>query len=118
MFIPQTSKDTIRRLLGYPVQGRLGLVLPQLNEDYPQDSIDRISEILIETQDIDAQRKDSRSQSMATEVDDIKVSFPQHLKYLRSERQVLIRELCAIVDLKPFADNQGASSNTVAIQYQ
>jgi hypothetical protein len=108
--LTQTTKDTVRRLLGYPVTERLGQILPQLNETYPQDSVDRISSILGEIVTIDSLRQESRRDSMALQIEEVKVSFNQHLNYLRSERQSLISELCQIVDLKTYPSMKGAGN--------
>jgi hypothetical protein len=117
--LTQPTKDTVRRLLGYPVTERLGQILPQLNESYPQDSIDRISSILGEIVNIDSLRQDSRRDSMALQIEEVKVSFNQHLNYLRSERESLIRELCQIVDLKPYPSMKGSgNSGGYLVHYQ
>jgi hypothetical protein len=108
----QTQQDQIRQVLGYPPQ-RFGLILPDINLDFPQTYVDRGTEILAELDDINNRLKSARANNMALELDGIKVDYLQHRRLLKADYSALLIELSDLTNTPIFS-----SGCRPLIQYQ
>ncbi|MBD1918364.1 MULTISPECIES: hypothetical protein [Cyanophyceae] len=124
---PSVIEDIFIRL-GYPSDGVIllqtgyasdGLLLlkRRLEEEYSQATIDRVSVIFDELDEIDEQKKEARQSSMAGSTSHTKLNWKLHLQHLNCDGHTLLEELARRVNL-PIYWSKYSPAKRHTTQYQ
>lgn len=108
VLLTDAQKDKVQLLTGHSYFTTL--TLQQLSNYYNQVAVDRVDEIILELADIDTQLKELRPDSLALEVQNMKLSFPQQRAILKQDGSNLLMELCQILAITPVYNKYKSSS--------
>lgn len=108
MELTQLQKDQVEFLLGYVNFPHL--VSQRLAEPYKQVKVDRLDAIVIELADIDTQLRDLRPDSLAIEVQGMKLNFNQQRAILKQDGSQLLRELAQLMAISIVYNKYASSS--------
>lgn len=96
------QQEELRVILGYASTPHL--LTTELSESRQQAVIDQAIALMAELSDpstgVDAQLKAARSDSMATAVGQLHLSYSQHVTHLKSEGSRLLKELSFVLGVK------------------
>ncbi|MBE9110301.1 hypothetical protein IQ273_12850 [Nodosilinea sp. LEGE 07298] len=110
------SDGVILLPIGYASDGLL-LLKRRLEEDYSQATIDRVSIIFDELDEIDGQKKEARQSSMAGSTSHTKLNWKLHLQHLNRDGHTLLEEVARRVNVPIYwSKYKPASKHTTAYQ--
>ncbi|HEY9629367.1 MAG TPA: hypothetical protein V6C84_18850 [Coleofasciculaceae cyanobacterium] len=106
--LTQTQIDKIQVLAGYSAYPIL--VVQQLAGPYVQVAVDRVDAIILELADIDTQLRDLRPDSLAIEVQGMKLNFNQQRAILKQDGSQLLKELAQLMAISIVYNKYASSS--------
>lgn len=107
--LTQQEQNQVKALLGYAAAPNL--LVNELREDEPEETLIQVREILSNllskdaaSPGIDLQLANARSDSMAQGVGNLKLSYSQHVKHLKSEGSRYLQELSNLLGVEVIYD--------------
>lgn len=107
----QDQQDQLRAVLGYASAS--SILTTELPQERSQPVIDRAIAILAELADIDQKLVEARADSMAKEVGQLKLSYSQHVRHLKSEGNRTLKELSNLLGIEVVYSKYGGSCSTM-----
>jgi hypothetical protein len=112
MLFTEVQRGEILILLGYGVSpsSQLQLLINHLSEPFPDYIVQRVQTLVQDATEIDEQLNVARADSMALEIDTLKIDYMAHVRHLKSEGSRLLRQLEALVGIELNFDRYSGTS--------
>lgn len=93
MQLTTDQQETILYLLGYNPSSTTNDITNTISSSYFNVVIDKLVKYITELEDIDFKLDKARLDSMVTEMDDIALSYTQHISHLQMEGSRLLKDV-------------------------